>query len=304
MAGTDNAYCKLVIEVDLDKENTESQLNQVSYKIVKSTSGYPNLTQTDIVANNSGIYQYELARFKTNTNGITDFEDKRTYLDFATIYSQIETEYRTVLQELEKELTNVKDGSAYVLNEVKHFSTNYVNSESGLVIDYTFQRFGKVVDVAINAHLPLDDGREINKDNFSVPTIPEWARPNITKYFRAAGLQVSASTTKIDALVNLTLFESGSFLTYIRAYTDGQNVRGYYTYIVDDSEEQYMLGDVDGNGTIEQADLEKLNAYLVGNIPLSAKEFAAGDITKDGKIDSADTLKLSKYLSGAIDTLE
>lgn len=117
MAGTDNAYCKLVIEVDLDKENTESQLNQVSYKIVKSASGYPNLTQTDIVANNSGIYQYELARFKTNTNGITDFEDKRTYLDFATIYSQIETEYRAILQELENELAKVKDGSAYIFKE-------------------------------------------------------------------------------------------------------------------------------------------------------------------------------------------
>lgn len=305
-AGTDSLYCVLVLEIDLSKESTRDTFSQVSFKLLTSSTGYSAVTQQDInkYSGTNTIYQLEFARFKTGTNGITDFTDTRKFLSFSGIYAQIKADCEAVMEQIKQELANVKDGSAYVLNEVKHFSTNYVDSQSGLVIDYTFQRFGKVVDVAINAHLPLNEGREINKDNFSVPTIPEWARPNTTKYFRAAGLQVSASTTKIDALVNLTLFESGSFLTYIRSYTDGQNVRGYYTYIVDDSEEQYMLGDVDGNGTIEQADLEKLNAYLVGNIPLSAKEFAAGDITKDGKIDSADTLKLSKYLSGAIDTLE
>lgn len=89
-AGTDNSYCKLVIEIDLDKENTESELNQVAYKIIKSTSSYPNLTQQDIVNNNSGVYQYELARFKTTASGITDFQDMRTFLDFDSIYAEIE----------------------------------------------------------------------------------------------------------------------------------------------------------------------------------------------------------------------
>lgn len=114
-AGTDNSYCKLVIEIDLDKQNTESQLNQVSYKIVKSSSGYPNLTQNDIVKNNAGIYQYELVRFKTSTSGITDFQDMRTFLDFDSIYSAIQTQFKSVLDELEEELANVKDGSAYLL---------------------------------------------------------------------------------------------------------------------------------------------------------------------------------------------
>lgn len=87
VAGTDNAYCILVIEVDLDKTNTESELNQVAYKIVKGSSGYPTLTQTDIAKNNSGIYQFELARFKTGSSGITDFQDTRTFLDFNNIVS-------------------------------------------------------------------------------------------------------------------------------------------------------------------------------------------------------------------------
>lgn len=114
-AGTDNMYCKLVIEIDLDKVNTESDFQQGAYKIIKSASGYPTLTQTNIVKNNAGVYQYELARFKVNANGIYDFRDMRTFLDFDSIYSAIQTEYRTMLNDLREELEDVEDGSAYLL---------------------------------------------------------------------------------------------------------------------------------------------------------------------------------------------
>lgn len=113
--GTNNAYCKLVIEIDLDKQNTESQLNQVAYKVITSASGYPGLTQTNIVKNVSGIYQYELARFRTTVSGITDFQDMRTFLDFDSIFEEIRQEYGQVLQELQDELANVVDGSDYLL---------------------------------------------------------------------------------------------------------------------------------------------------------------------------------------------
>lgn len=113
--GTNNAYCKLVIEIDLDKQNTESQFNQASYKVITSASGYPNLTQTNIVKNVSGIYQYELARFRTTASGIVDFQDMRTFLDFETIYEQMEKEYRNVLEQLEAELEGVESQSNVLL---------------------------------------------------------------------------------------------------------------------------------------------------------------------------------------------
>lgn len=114
-AGTDTSYCKLVIEIDLDKQNTEQQLLQATYKIIKSGSSYPNLTQNDIVKNNAGIYQYELARFKTTSSGISEFKDMRTFLDFESVYNNIKTEFESVLEELEQELAGVEDGSAFVL---------------------------------------------------------------------------------------------------------------------------------------------------------------------------------------------
>lgn len=126
-SGTDNSYCKLVIEIDLDKENTESDFTQGTYKIVRSSSGYPNLTQSNIVKNVSGVYQYELARFRTNSSGITSFQDMRTFLDFDTIYDAIKAEYQSVLNELEQSLQNVTDGSAYWLKATQLTNQNLNN---------------------------------------------------------------------------------------------------------------------------------------------------------------------------------
>jgi len=95
-AGTDNAYNKLVIEINLDEENTESDFAQGHYKIVTSTTGYPALTQNNIIKNNAGIYQYELARFRTSSNGISDFQDKRTFLDFNSLYTEIRNHIRAI----------------------------------------------------------------------------------------------------------------------------------------------------------------------------------------------------------------
>ena len=114
-AGTEAAFCRLVVEINLDNTNTEEELTQASYKILKNTSNYPALTQTDIVNNNAGIYQFELASFKTSLNGITDFQDKRSFLDFQSIYTAIQNEFNIVLDELEQELANVEDGSEFVL---------------------------------------------------------------------------------------------------------------------------------------------------------------------------------------------
>lgn len=150
-AGTDNAYCILVIEVDLDKTNTESELNQVAYKIIKGSSSYPSLTQTDIVKNNAGIYQYELARFRTGTTGITDFKDTRTFLDFESIYTSMQAEYRTILDELKGELENVESGSSYVLKNNIATLTGTVNKE-GAVINYP-AGFNKDNCVCISAML-------------------------------------------------------------------------------------------------------------------------------------------------------
>ena len=143
-AGTDVAYCKLVIEIDLDKQNTKSEFAQGAYKVVKSNSGYPSLTQTNIVKNNSGIYQYELARFRTTASGITDFQDKRTYLNFNTIYAEIRKEYGAVLDELEQALADVKDGSDYLLKSAGGTVEGLITANGGIKGNLTGNVTGNV----------------------------------------------------------------------------------------------------------------------------------------------------------------
>lgn len=128
---TDSQYCSLVLEINLDEANTEESFLQANYKIIKNSTNYPTLTQNDIVKNNAGTYQYELARFRTSTSGITEFTDRRTFLDFNSIYSAIQTDFRAVLSQLEEELADVEDGSAYFLNSRLKIFRNEADDSQG-----------------------------------------------------------------------------------------------------------------------------------------------------------------------------
>lgn len=85
---TNNGYYSLVCEIDLSKVNTVDQLNQAVIKTVYNASNYPTLTQQDIT--DSGIiYQFEFARFRVENGSITNFTDRRTYINFNSIYDVI-----------------------------------------------------------------------------------------------------------------------------------------------------------------------------------------------------------------------
>ena len=111
---TANGYYSLVCEIDLSKTNTADALNQAAIKAISSTSTYPILTQQDITGTGT-VYQYEFARFKVESGSITNFTDKRTFVDFTTIYDVIQNEAQGVLDDIEQALQNVLDGSAYLL---------------------------------------------------------------------------------------------------------------------------------------------------------------------------------------------
>lgn len=142
--GQTSKYHKLVIEIDLDKTNTAENFQQGYYKILTGNSSYPSVTQTDIVKNVSGIYQYELAQFRTNASGnITDFVDKRTFLDIDSIYTAIESATTTLLNTIEgnadtlistlqAEIAGVEDTSEFIMkSQIKTLSKNVTPTLSG-----------------------------------------------------------------------------------------------------------------------------------------------------------------------------
>lgn len=113
---TANGFYSLVCEIDLSQTNTTEQLNQASIKVISNVSSYPVLTQQDITSNGT-VYQYEFARFKVDAGNITNFVDRRTFVDFASIYDQINNEAEVVLKEIENALAGILDGSAYALKD-------------------------------------------------------------------------------------------------------------------------------------------------------------------------------------------
>jgi hypothetical protein len=113
-AGTDVAYCKLVLEIDLTQQATPTTFEQASFKIIKSTTAYPEVTQENM-DEGGNIYQVELARFRTTINGITEFQVTAEQLDYNAMQTQMKEQFEEKLAILEEELRNVESGSAYVL---------------------------------------------------------------------------------------------------------------------------------------------------------------------------------------------
>lgn len=116
---TENLYCMLILEIDLSKESTKDIFDQVSFKLLTSSTSYPTVTQQDINQYNgtNDVYQIEFARFRSGTTGITDFKDTRKFLSFTGIYEQIKDDCEKVMEEIKQELKNIEDGSAYLLKK-------------------------------------------------------------------------------------------------------------------------------------------------------------------------------------------
>lgn len=74
----DGRYYSVILEIDLSQTNTRQSFNQGSFKLIYNTGSYPTLQQDDIsLTRNTGIYQMELARFRTTASAIQDFVDRR-----------------------------------------------------------------------------------------------------------------------------------------------------------------------------------------------------------------------------------
>lgn len=78
---TGEQFCRVVLELDMSKTNTEDACNQLSLKTLTSSSGYPTLTQQDLEENPTGTYQYMLAQYHTTASGIDSFAVQASEID-------------------------------------------------------------------------------------------------------------------------------------------------------------------------------------------------------------------------------
>ena len=86
-AGT--IYCRLVFEIDLSKSNTTESFDQGYFKILSSTTNYPEITQNDL-EDGGNIYHLPFAKFTKTINGIANFVSELESIGSA---SDLETVY-------------------------------------------------------------------------------------------------------------------------------------------------------------------------------------------------------------------
>ena len=83
------SFCRLVFEIDLTKLNTNTEFNQGYFKILSSTTDYPEITQEDL-DNGGNVYQLPFARFQKSVSGIANFVSELESIGYAagdsTIY--------------------------------------------------------------------------------------------------------------------------------------------------------------------------------------------------------------------------
>ena len=80
--------------------------------------------------------------------------------------------------------------------------------------------------------------------------------------------------------------------------TDGWICLEYAVYsegAVAEPEDQPIIGDLNGNGVIDYADVSLLNEYLCGIRNFTAEQIVLADVNADGAISQADSLQLKIY---------
>ena len=137
-----------------------------------TTTEYPTLQQDDIVNNATGIYQMEFARFIASGSGITGFTDKRTFIDFTTIFENINTQVQALIEELEEQ---IQEAGNLPIDENEYNS----NDSDGNTFNIKFRRQGSIVSLHITATLLSGAfGQRIaGQLGFTDGTVPEKYRP-------------------------------------------------------------------------------------------------------------------------------
>ena len=101
---------------------------------------------------------------------------------------------------------------------------------------------------------------------------------------------------KIEGYSMIQFYSNGGLtLLALNNSNDSTSYTNQFTYIVDDSNTEYQLGDVDGNGTIDEVDLRLIQNNIMG-LNLSKKQANAADINQDGRITSSDYTILKNQL--------
>lgn len=176
-----------------------------------------------------------------------------------------------------------------------------------------FKRAGNVVNIETNIQIPANKDSSatiINITNY----FPEFAKYTanvnsnrlIAETERTGNIMGGAGQIATDEkykiqiakrVINDEIQYALSFIFHRKNAEQVKNITLNLNYIVDDEDvDNYVLGDINGDGVADAKDLQLIQDYIMGYITLNNKEFKAADINKDGKVTSTDYMLLKEQL--------
>lgn len=175
--------------------------------------------------------------------------------------------------------------------KVRTQSLVYINSDEGVTINVHFKRAGNIVECI--SSIKMNPGvlhTRISSD--FIGDFPSWACPDI-----AFGKeQVYFHDRTYKGVYDIIMHQNGRFTILYGNWADSEiSIVLQFTYIVDDSNTEYQLGDVDGNGVIDEVDLRLIQNSIQGHL-LSNKQSLAADINQDSNVNSQDYALLKGQL--------
>ena len=182
-----------------------------------------------------------------------------------------------------KALNYVKAGSrlqSIVVNV--NASTN-----SGLTSFNTYVRHNYKINpfygLVTGSSLPTPSGLSTSTQNDS-------SNPNFKKtYATYSGSTITSSGTVATYRFTSRLNQKSSDFTSINSMWKNSNKLSFETIV---------LGDLNNDGFITQADSDIIMQSIVGNITLSSSQRIAADVTHDSSIDIIDIIQISHYING------
>lgn len=123
----------------------------------------------------------------------------------------------------------------------------------------------------------------INPSNATVDTTVVWASSN-------------NSVVEVDETGKITAKSAGTATITAKV--------GDFTVSCQVTVNDFMVGDIDGNGKVEIADALLIFKHKSGEIILDENALLAADTDKNGKVEIADALRIFKYKSGEISAEE
>lgn len=328
---TNTGYYRLVCEIDLSKVNTTSTLNQAQIKIIRGQSAYPTLTQ-DNLDNGEDVYQYEFARFKVTENGITEFTDARTFLDFSSIYTQISNDFTTLfdtksdaadalLQDIQDELASIEDrsglitknggiitGDLEVLGSLETDTLKNSNGEKYFNMDNICVLLGNKTLGANSSSSGMEYAQTtwdinyptgFNKNNCIVLAF----QGNLDNNEKVGAFGVSPNTATAAAIGTLprTVMMKNDAIN-LQVWNPAYSEKTYHYKLVLMKIEidigSYELGDINMDRQVTEADYNIMTGFIAGNNILTGKQFKLADMNSDGVINSADIALIINKIQG------